>query len=103
MEDVYERLRKKLDDLATGYPSTEGKAEIRILKKLFTEEEAEFFLQLAPVPETPDKVAGRLELDPEETAAIMEKMAKKGLLFRLRKEETVRYAAVPYIVGIFEF
>jgi electron transport complex protein RnfB len=103
MEDVYERLRQKLDDLATGYPATEGRAEIRILKQLFTEEEAEFFLLLGPLPETPDDVAQRLERDPEKTAALMEKMAKKGLLFRVRKEETVRYTAVPYIVGIFEF
>ena len=33
----------------------------------------------------------------------MERMAKKGLLFRLRKDQTVRYGAVPYVVGIFEF
>ena len=37
MEDVYERLRKRLDDLATGYPATEDRAEIRILKQLFNE------------------------------------------------------------------
>ena len=103
MEDVYERLRQKLDDLATGYPATEGRAEIRILKQLFTEEEAEFFLLLGPLPESPGEVAQRLERDPEETAALMERMAKKGLLFRVRKDETVRYAAIPYIVGIFEF
>ncbi len=103
MEDVYERLRQKLDGLATGYPATESRAEIRILKQLFTEEEAEFFLLLAPLPQTPAEVAEKLERDPEETAAMMEGMAKKGLLFRVRKDETVRYAAVPYIVGIFEF
>jgi Fe-S-cluster-containing hydrogenase component 2 len=103
MEDVYERLRQKLDDLATGYPATESRAEIRILKRLFTEEEAEFFLLLGPLPETPGDVAQRLERDPQETAALIESMAKKGLLFRVRKDETVRYAAVPYIVGIFEF
>jgi len=103
MEDVYERLRQRLDDLATGYPKTDSGVEIRILKRLFTEEEAEFFLQLSQVPEAPEKVAKRRNRDPEETAAIMESMAKKGLLFRLRKEDGARYAAVPYIVGIFEF
>jgi Fe-S-cluster-containing hydrogenase component 2 len=103
MQDVYERLRQKLDDLATGYPATGARAEIRILKKLFTEEEAEFFMQLSPRPETPEDVAERLERNPGETAVLMERMAKKGLLFRMRKEENVRYSAVPYIVGIFEF
>jgi ferredoxin len=32
----------------------------------------------------------------------MEDMAQKGLLFRKRKGDRVRYAAVPYVVGIFE-
>ena len=30
-------------------------------------------------------------------------MAQKGLLFRKRHDERVRYAAVPYMVGIYEF
>jgi Na+-translocating ferredoxin:NAD+ oxidoreductase RNF subunit RnfB len=33
----------------------------------------------------------------------MEQMATKGLLFRKRNNDRVRYAAVPYVVGIFEF
>ncbi len=103
MEDVYERLRKRLDNLAAGYPATESGVEIGILKRLFTEEEAEFSLKLSPIPESPEGVAKRLGRDTEETAALMEKMAKKGLIFRIRKGNAVRYAAVPYMVGIFEF
>jgi len=103
MSDVYERLRKRLDDLAVGYPETESKVEIRLLKRLFTEEEAEFFVQLNPLLEAPADVAQRLKRDPDEVAALMEQMAKKGLLFRKRKGNGARYAAVPYVVGIFEF
>jgi electron transport complex protein RnfB len=103
MSDVYERLRKRLDDLAVGYPETESKVEIRLLKRIFTEEEAEFFVQLNPILEAPADVAGRLNRDADEVAALMEQMAKKGLLFRKRTGEGVRYAAVPYVVGIFEF
>ena len=44
MKSVYERLRKKLDDMGTGYPATESGVEIRILKRLFTEEVAEINL-----------------------------------------------------------
>ena len=40
MENVYEKLRERLDDLANGYPATESKVEIRLLERLFTEEEA---------------------------------------------------------------
>ncbi len=48
MSDTYEQLRQRLDDLATGYPATESKIEIRLLERLFTEEEAELYLQLSP-------------------------------------------------------
>ena len=103
MGDVYERLRERLDDLATGYPTTDSGVEVRILRRLFTEEEAEFFLRLSPLLVTPEEVAKRLDRDPKEAADLMERMAKKGLLFRQRKNNSVRYAAVPYLVGIFEF
>ncbi len=61
MSDVYEQLRSRLDDLAVGFPETESKIEIRLLKQLFTEEEAEFFVQLHPMLESPADVAKRLK------------------------------------------
>ncbi len=103
MSDVFERLRARLDELAVGLPKTENKIEIRLLKRLFTEAEAEFFVQLHPLLESPDDVANRLNRDADEVADLMEQMAKKGLLFRKRDGDRVRYAAVPYVVGIFEF
>jgi ferredoxin len=103
MSDVFERLRARLDELAVGLPKTENKIEIRLLKRLFTEAQAEFFVQLHPLLEAPDDVANRLNRDPGEVADLMEQMAKKGLLFRKRDGDRVRYAAVPYVVGIFEF
>lgn len=103
MTDIYDQLREKLDDMAVGYPETENKIEIKLLKRLFTEKEAELFLQLMPILETPEDAAKRLNRNPDELGEMMEQMAKKGLLFRKRKEDLVRYAAVPYLVGIFEF
>ena len=40
MTDVYEKLAKHLDNLPAGYPSTESGVEMRILKRLFSPEEA---------------------------------------------------------------
>ena len=39
--DVYERLRDHLHHLPVGFPSTKSGVELRILRQLFTEEEAE--------------------------------------------------------------
>ena len=71
MSDTYERLRQRLDDLATGYPATESKIEIRLLERLFTEEEAELYLQLSPFLEKPQDVANRLKRDVEELSPIL--------------------------------
>ncbi|CAB1076150.1 Uncharacterized di-4Fe-4S ferredoxin domain-containing protein, Dalk_0169 type [Olavius algarvensis Delta 1 endosymbiont] len=103
MENTYEKLRSRLDDLATGFPATESKVEIRLLERLFTESEAELFLQLSPLLQKPADVAQKLNRDPAEIGAMMETMAQKGLLFRKRKGEQSLYAAVPYVIGIFEF
>ena len=49
--DIYERLREFLDTLPTGFPATPTGVEIRILKKLFTPEEAELTMNLQSEPE----------------------------------------------------
>jgi electron transport complex protein RnfB len=103
MSDVYEDLRERLDDFSSGYPTTKSGVEIRILKKLFTEEEAEFFLKLSPLLETPEALAKRLDRDPTKTAEFMEHMAKKGLLFRIRKGDSVLYGPLPFVPGIWDF
>ena len=100
---MYERLRERLDDMAVGFPATESGVEMRILKKIFTESDAELFVKLRPIPESPKDIAERLGMETVPQADQLEEMAKKGLLFRVRKGEKVRYAAVPYVVGIYEF
>jgi len=39
--DIYERLAMHLDDLPAGFPRTEGGVEMRILRRLFTPEDAD--------------------------------------------------------------
>jgi Na+-translocating ferredoxin:NAD+ oxidoreductase subunit B len=103
MPDSYDRLRDRLDEMATGYPATTGGAEIRILKQLFSENEAELFLAMALMPETVDEVALRVQADSASLALKLEDMAVKGLIFRLREGDAVRYFPIPFIVGIYEF
>ena len=103
MDNIYEQLRQRLDDMATGYPATASGIEIKILKQIFTEADAEMFLMLTPMLETPDSVAERLNLPPESMTVHLEDMAKRGLLFRQRKDDVVRYGAIPFVVGVFEF
>lgn len=103
MNDIYQKLRNRLDALSVGFPETTSGIEMKILKRLFSEEDAALFLTLLPVPETAEKIAARIGSTIEETAEHLEDMAKRGLLFRRRKNDSTKYGIVPYMVGIFEF
>jgi H+/Na+-translocating ferredoxin:NAD+ oxidoreductase subunit B len=101
--DVWVELRRKLDQYSVGFPATESGVEMEILKELFSETEAEMFLNMGTRGETSADVAKRLDLDPGRTEELLDRMADKGLLFRLRKGNVALYSAIPYVVGIYEY
>ncbi len=100
---IYEKLREQLDQYSVGYPATPSGIEIRILKKIFTEEEAGMFLHMTMMLETPEAVAMRTGLNREAVSTLLANMAQKGLLFRQSKAEEVKYAAVAFVIGSYEF
>ena len=102
-EGIYERLREHLDSLPTGYPQTQSGVEIRILKKLFTEEEAEMACRLKPVPETAEQIAERFNRDPKEVADLLYRMSQKGLILRVKTRGIYQYMAIMFVVGILEY
>ncbi len=102
-DDVYLRLRTFLDKLPGGYPTTESGVEIKILKKLFTPEDAEIVMKLKPMPESVGKISERLNMQPEEASVKLEKLAKDGSIYRVRSGETPYYMAIQFVVGIYEF
>lgn len=102
-EDIFRRLQQRLDLYSLGFPVTESGIEIKILKKLFNEKDAEMFLNMSPNLEEAKSVAERLGRPVEEIAAQLEDMTKRGILFRLRKGESVKYGAIPFMHGLVEF
>jgi len=100
---IFRTLQERLDQYSMGFPKTESGIEIKILEKLFSIDDAKMFLQLSPMLETPDKVSSRVGKSPEETSDILADMAERGLLFSLKKGDTIRYGAIPFVHGLFEF
>ncbi len=100
---VYEALAGHLDQMPEGYPRTPTDVEIRILRKLFSPEEAALALKVTLRPEPPGVIAARAALDPQEAAQRLYDMSRKGLIYRLRKGEQVYYMAAQFIIGIWEF
>jgi electron transport complex protein RnfB len=102
-EMIYEKLREHLDSLPTGYPKTQSGVELKILQKLFTEEEAEMACQLKLVPETAEQVAERLGRNPKAVLDLLSRMSQKGLILRVRFNGVYHYMAAMFVIGILEF
>lgn len=100
--EVYRKLREQLDQYSCGFPATESGVEFKILERLFTEEEAKMFLSLSLKIETPEEVALRLGREPEVVASILHQMSEKGSVFPWRRGETIKYGAMPFVLGIYE-
>jgi Pyruvate/2-oxoacid:ferredoxin oxidoreductase delta subunit len=103
MSDVYQRLAKKLDELPNGFPATESGVELKILRKIFTPEEAEMTLKMRPIPETAEAIAERLGKPVNEMEAILDNMVKKGQIGSASIKGQQVYILFPFIFGIFEF
>lgn len=80
---IYRDLQKNLDKLPSGFPATESGADIRLLKQLFTPEEAEIATQLSMKPEPIKRIYNRVKksrMSIEELEQILDRMAYKGIL-----------------------
>ncbi len=102
-EEIYVKLREFMDTLPVGYPATPTGVEIKILKKLFSPEEAELTMKLKESPEEVQAISQRTGVDESDLAEKLEDMARKGIIFRKRKNGKPMYQAFQFIVGIYEF
>lgn len=102
--DIYQKLARHLDDLPAGFPATASGVEQRILRRLFSPEEAELALELSLLEEESRVIARRTGLPVEECARRLEEMAGKGLIYRTQAEgRPPRYMAIQFAIGIWEF
>jgi hypothetical protein len=95
-----------LDALPVAYPATESGVELRILKRLFTEEEAGVALALNAVPEPVERIRRRVPGHTEqELERILDRMVEKGAIFGgrlLASGKGKRYSRAPLAIGMYE-
>lgn len=101
-EEVYIKLREFLDRLPGGYPETQSGVELRILKKLFSPQQAVMAMQLTLEPEPASVIAVRCGMDEDEASDLLESMARKGLIWRFKEGDEPVYQAAQFVVGIYE-
>ncbi len=103
-EAIYRRLAEHLDRLPGGFAPSETGADLRLLRGLFTPEEAELATHLTLDLEEAGVIAGRANLSQAETERRLKEMSDKGLIFSVQPEDgPALYQAAPWAVGIYEF
>jgi Pyruvate/2-oxoacid:ferredoxin oxidoreductase delta subunit len=105
-ESVYRRLQEHLDNMPVAFPATESGVELRLLKHLFTPEEAEMALHLSALPEPLEKIHSRAKKAGIEFADLkkgMRRLAAKGAIIGTRVEGKPHYSKAMLAIGIYEF
>lgn len=102
-KNPYKLLAERLDALPNGFPPTADGAELRLLAKLFTPEEAALAAQLRLTKETPAQLAERLGVDKKPLWQQLKAMTRKGLIAAGPAEEGgFGFGLLPFVVGIYE-
>jgi ferredoxin len=96
----YRLLQQRLDRNVTGAPDSE--AMMRVLKLLFTPEEAHIARRLPQLISLP-KLAKRLEIDEGELGEQVTSMAQRGLLLDFEHNGNRYVVPTPVVIGFFEF
>ena len=105
-DQVYIKLQKHLDNQAVGFPATKTGVEIRILKHIFTPEEAEIASLLSYKFEPLKIIYSRVEHlveSPEELEKILDRIQRKGGIEFKIKNGKKHYCNTPLVVGMYEF
>lgn len=105
-EQVYIKLQRHLDSQAVGFPATRSGSEIRILKRIFTPQEAEIATCLTYKLEPLEMVferAGHLVESQGKLVELLDRMEKKGGIESKIKGGKRFYCNMPLVVGIYEF
>ena len=106
-EGIYRTLAQRLDALPNGFPATKVGAELRLLAKIFTPEEAVLAAIMTTKPEPHETIAARAGVEPRAAHRTLKNMVRRGLITMRRGEAAsgtrgLHFALMPFVVGFYE-
>jgi electron transport complex protein RnfB len=103
-DKVYRLLQQHLDNQPIGFPATMSGSDIRLLKSLFTPDEANVALHLTYKPASMGQIienASR-EFSAEQTESLLESMFEKGAIGWKEIEKVAHWYVMPFVIGMYE-
>lgn len=101
-DEAYHKLAKVLDTLPNTFPGTESGVEMKLLKKIFTPEEADLFCDMRLTFETTEQISERTGRPLEGLDEMLITMVSKGQIFSIDFEGTRVFKMLPWVWGIYE-
>lgn len=101
-DEIFERLADALNRLPNGFPRTPSNVEIPMLKKMFSQAEAEIASFLTGTMETADIIAERMDLEADIVQKRLIALAKRGFIWLSKKDRKLCFRLAPFVVGIYE-
>lgn len=110
--DIYRKLRIEINKMPVPFSETASGVELKLLKHLFTPEEAEIALNLNLMPETLSRIHKRvrksgIEITPKELEETLDNLVNKGAIMGGRAFESKgkgkQYSLLQLAIGMFEF
>lgn len=103
-DDIYRQLQQHLDRQAVGFPAAGKGADIRLLKRLFSADEARIALYLNYKPADTKQVETKTEQEfsPEQTDRLLNSMFLKGAIGWKVKHGADHWYLMPLLIGMYE-
>jgi len=105
VEQVYRDLQHHLDKQPIGFPASKSGAELRILKRIFTLDQARLATYLSYRLSTAEQIhegAGASGLSRTEVETMLDDMAAAGAIARVDREGQKYFHLQPLVVGMYE-
>ncbi len=103
-DEIYRLLQEHLDTQAVGFPAVRSGADIRLLRRLFTPEEARLSLNLSFRPEPGEAIIAKAapEYSAQQTSGLLDSMFTKGAIGWKKKDNIEYWYVMPLVVGMYE-
>jgi len=104
--EAYRNLQEHLDTFVVGFPATKSGVELRVLKYLFTPEEASVAIYLTFSFEPIDNIYERIKdlgMSLDELQEFLDIMAKKGCINSKLDGKIRMYANAVLVIGMYEY
>lgn len=103
-DSIYRSLQQHLDQQAVGFPAVKSGADIRLLKRLFSPDEAKLALHLGYRYESTGTIAERAAhgFSAEQTSRLLDSMLKKGSIGWKEKNGVAQWCLLPLVIGMYE-